>query len=429
MVGGGWRVADATASIGRSIGWHGTTRADDDTPMPHAEPLLTRRFVLVVGAGFAYFMGLGTVLPVVPQYVRHELGGGDVAVGVAVGVLFAGAVLLRPFAGRLGDRFGRRLLILGGAAIVAVSIALYGAVESLPFLIFARLLTGVGEAAFFVGATSMIADLAPVSRRGEAISYWSVAVYGGLAFGPALGETILDASDPQTVFAAASLIAVVAVVLGAFIHDVDRPLAAVTGSRLVSRGAVVPGVILFSGLIAFAAFGAFVPLYVDDVGLGGADLVFLLYGGLVLAIRLLGARLPDQLGPRRAGSAALAFTALGMTVMALWGSAAGLLVGTAFFAIGASLLYPSLLLLALSNAPETERGAVVGTISSFFDASQAIGSLVVGGVAEVAGYRGAFALGALFALAGLAPLRSRTASRRSAHIAEAGVLSAEHPSP
>ena len=51
-------------------------------------------------------------------------------------------------------------------------------------------MTGFGEAAFFVGAATMITDLAPADRRGEAVSYWSVAVYGGLAFGPALGEAV-----------------------------------------------------------------------------------------------------------------------------------------------------------------------------------------------------------------------------------------------
>ena len=78
--------------------------------------LITARFVVVVASGLAYFLALGVVLPVVPQYVEHRLGGGSVAVGVAVGALFVGAVLLRPYVGRLGDRFGRRILIVSGAA-------------------------------------------------------------------------------------------------------------------------------------------------------------------------------------------------------------------------------------------------------------------------------------------------------------------------
>src|SRR5690606_5641867 len=121
-----------------------------DRPRCHARPvsstassggrLVTPRFALVVGAGLAYFIALGTVLPVVPQYVEDELGGSSVGVGVAVGSLFVGAVLLRPYVGRLGDRIGRRTLIVAGAAIVTVSVAIYGLVDSLAFLVAARVL-------------------------------------------------------------------------------------------------------------------------------------------------------------------------------------------------------------------------------------------------------------------------------------------------
>jgi len=373
------------------------------------------------------------VLPAVPQYVKHRLGGSDVAVGIAVGVLFVGAVLLRPYAGRLGDRFGRRVLIVSGAAVVAVSMLLYGAVESLPFLIGARVLTGLGEAAFFVGAATMVTDLAPVERRGEAISYWSVAVYGGLAFGPVLGETVIDAGGYGAVWRVAGLLATLAAVLGFFTREVERPVVVgVPGDgHLLNRAAIGPGTVLFSGLIALAAFTAFVPLYVDDIGLGSADVVFLLYGGLVLVVRIFGARIPDTLGGRRSGVLALAATTIGMTVMALWGTTAGLLVGTVFFAAGASLLYPALLLLALGNASETERGSVVGTFSSFFDLSQGLGSLVVGLVAAGAGYRGAFGAGAVFAAAGCVGLAVHAGRRRSRRVraGELGVLATEHPAP
>jgi predicted MFS family arabinose efflux permease len=188
--------------------------------------------------------------------------------------------------------------------------------------------------------------------------------------------------------------------------------------------------VLFSGLIALAAFTAFVPLYVDDIGLHNADVVFLTYGGVVLAVRIFGARLPDALGGRVAGGAALAASALGMTIMAVWGTTAGLLTGTVFFAIGASLLYPALLLLALGGAPESERGSVVGTFSSFFDLSQGLGSVVVGVMASATSYQGAFALGAGCSTIGFFGLRVHTSRReRRAHVDEAGALAAEHPGP
>jgi MFS family permease len=398
------------------------------------ERVLTPRFALVVSSGMAYFLALGVVLPAIPQYVEHRLGGGSVAVGIAVGSLFIGAVLLRPYVGRLGDRLGRRVLIVFGASVVAVSIFLYGAVASLPFLVGARVLTGLGEAAFFVGAATMVTDLAPPARRGEAISYWSVAVYGGLAFGPVLGETVIDVGGYGWVWIVAGLLAALAAGLGLCTRDVERPAAAQGAERLhlINRAAVAPGMVLFSGLIALAAFTAFVPLYVDDVGLGSADVVFLVYGGFVLLVRIFGARIPDTLGGRKAGVLALAATATGMTIMAAWGTAAGLLLGTVFFAGGASLLYPALLLLALGNAPESERGSVVGTFSSFFDLSQGVGSLLVGAVAAGAGYRGAFGAGAVFAIVGCVVLGARAQRARAARVAGAdrlGAWAAEHPAP
>ncbi len=178
-----------------------------------------------------------------------------------------------------------------------------------------------------------------------------------------------------------------------------------------------------------AGFTAFVPLYADEIGLGGAESVFLVYGGLVLVVRIVGARLPDQLGGRVAGTLALVRRALGMAVMALWGTTAGLFVGTVLFALGASLLYPRSSV-ALTRAPDAERGSVVGTFSSFFDLSQGLGSLLVGGVAAATSYQGAFGAGADAAVLGLVLLRSGSLYTKTGTVLdEEGAFVAEHPGP
>ena len=103
------------------------------------------------------------------------------------------AAVRRP-ARRLAS--GRRVLIIGGALIVAVSTAVLrrsstrcGASSLM------RVVTGFGEAGFFVGAATMITDLAPVERRGEAVSYWSVAVYGGLVVRAGARRRVLRGND------------------------------------------------------------------------------------------------------------------------------------------------------------------------------------------------------------------------------------------
>ena len=113
---------------------------------------MTPRFVVVIISGFCYFAAMGAMLPVIPRYVDKRLGGDDIAVGLAVGALAVGAILLRPLAGRVGDRFGRRVLMIGGALIVGSTALCAGVVESLGWLIGTRVLMGLGEAGFFVGA-------------------------------------------------------------------------------------------------------------------------------------------------------------------------------------------------------------------------------------------------------------------------------------
>ena len=50
---------------------------------------------------------------------------------------------------------------------------------------------GIGEAAVFVGAATLVADLSPRDRRAEGASYFSVAVFGGIGIGPIVGEALL----------------------------------------------------------------------------------------------------------------------------------------------------------------------------------------------------------------------------------------------
>jgi MFS family permease len=294
-----------------------------------------------------------------------------------------------------------------------VSTALYGLIDQLWWLVGARVVTGIGEAAFFVGAATMITDLSPVERRGEAISYWSVAVYGGLAFGPALGEVVRGDDRFLLAWLVSGGLALFAAFLGLATREVDRD-ADRARTQLIHRAALLPGTVLFLGLIPLAGFTAFMPLYADDQLDIAAGPIFLLYGVLILAVRILGARIPDRIGGRRAATIALVFTAIGIGICAVWPSVMGLVAGTIVFAAGMSFLYPAILLLSLEASTDADRASVIATTSSFFDLSQGLGALICGAVAAFSGNRGAFAAGAVGAACGLVLLRSSAQGRHVA---------------
>ena len=387
--------------------------------------LVTATFALVTLSSLAYFTAIGMLVPVLPHFVEGPLGGGSVAVGVAAGSFSLAAALFRPAIGRLGDRFGRRVLVVGGAAVAGVAVAGYTLAATLPALVALRLLTGVGEAGLFVGAATAVQDLAPDTRRGEAASYFSVAIYGGLAIGPALGEVVADAWGYDEVWLLAAALCAVSAVLGRFtpVGELAGPTPGGGRRRLLHPAALVPGTVLGLSLIGFAGFSTFVPLYAEDIGLDGSRLVFVLYAVVVLAVRVFGARVPDRFGPVPTASTALTATAIGLLLMAAWRQPAGLLVATAIFALGAALLFPALMRLVIDGAPDAERSSAVATFSIFFDLSQGLGALALGGVVAVGGKPSAFVVGAVLALAGLTVLRRRVDGENHAN----GMIAAKTP--
>ena len=87
--------------------------------------LFTPAFITVALAELAYFTADGMLLPALPRFVEGPLGRGNVAVGLVIGAFSVSAFFLRPWAGGVADRRGRRLLMVAGASLFAISVAGY----------------------------------------------------------------------------------------------------------------------------------------------------------------------------------------------------------------------------------------------------------------------------------------------------------------
>jgi MFS family permease len=378
------------------------------------ERLLTKPFVLTMLAEFALCTSIGMLLAVVPVYAHDDLGVGSFGVALAVAAVSPMVLVCQPLAGRFGDRRGRKLLIVAGGAIAALAVAGYVVADSLPLLVALRLLTGAGEALLLVGAATMITDLAPEHRRGEALSLFSLGLWGGLALGPILGELVLgdDRFDSVWLFAAACCLA--SALIGLTLPETapSREPDHHTTARLVHPAAIGPGVVLSFTVLGFAGIGTFGALYARELGLDGAGSVFLTFSAVVVATRVLARRVPDRLGPKRTARVALSLIAAGLLTIGLWNVPAGLFAGTVVVAFGHALAFPSLMTLAVNAAPASERSSVVGTFSAFTELGFLVGALSLGAIASTAGYDGVFVVCAFGPLLGVFVLSRLPAPRR-----------------
>ncbi|MDZ7675288.1 MAG: MFS transporter [Acidimicrobiales bacterium] len=385
--------------------------------------LITPLFALITASGLFYFMAMGSLLPTLPRYVEDELSGSGFEVGLVVGAFAVSAALVRPVVGRLGDVLGRRVMAIAGGAIAAVSIIPLGLVPAVWFMVVMRLVTGLGEASFFVGAATAAQDLSPDHRRGEAASFFSISIYSGLAFGPMVGEWMYRTHGPNAEWLLAAGLCMLSLLLSALIPaELGRTDEPSPRRGLLHPAAVLPGTVLLLGLLGFAGYVTFVPLYVDEVGMSDAGPLLLAYGLIVLFVRIVGARIPDKLGPVRTSTFALIAISSGVGIIAVVATGTGLWVGTILLSIGMSLLFPALFTLAVNSAPANERSHTVGSFGLFFDLSMGFGAPLLGVLVTVfGGERAAFAGGAVIALVGLVlantKLRSSIAATRAASAA------------
>jgi MFS family permease len=375
--------------------------------------MVTPRFGLIVFASLAYFIGFGMLMPTLPRYVEGDLQGSSLAVGVVVGAFGVSAAVVRPLVGSLGDRYGRRVLFVVGSLVSGLSILGYPVLAAIPVLVGLRMATGLGEAGAFVGAATAVQDLAPDDRRGEAASYFSLAVYFGIGVGPLLGEVLLRRSGFELVCLVAGALCLVSAALAYSVpRDLGRnPGVALRPTSFLHPAAVRPGVLLTLSLVGFTGFTAFVALYLDELtGDGNTGPIFLLYSAIVLVLRLAAARIPDRLGPRRTGTVAFATIAAGLFVIAAWPAVAGVYVGTAVMAVGLAFSFPALFLIMMADVADTQRSHAIASFSFFFDVAGAVGAPTLGLVLYLGDHRAAFAVGATAALAGLVGLRRLTAA-------------------
>ena len=383
------------------------------TRRPTTERLFTPAFIALGIAELCYFTAFGVAIFALPLYVTGPIGGDAAGAGLAVGAFALSALVLRPLAGRLADRFGRLPLLFGGAVIAAASLALLLLAESLPAVVALRLLAGVAEAAFFVAGFAALADLAPEARMGEALSYNSLGLYLGIAFGPLLGAALVEVAGFGLAWTGAAVLALLAAGLTLLVGETRTEAPAADAEHhLIHRPAIPIGLGFLAALIAMGGFLAFSSLEAMQVGLTNAGLALFVYGAVVVVCRVAFARVPDKMPSLVLGTAALITISVGLIIAASLRSPAGLIIGAAVLAIGVAFSTPAFFSAIFATASPTQRGVASGTASAVIDLGLGLGPIALGLVAEGFGIPWAFGVGA--AVAGAGAFWTLTLSRRAA---------------
>ena len=210
--------------------------------------MTTRRRWLALGVLCLSLLAIvidNTIVNVALPTLAHDLDA-DVAelqwVVDAYTLVFAGLLLV---AGALGDRFGRRRMLLSGLAVFGVSSGWAAHAGGVDGLIIARAVMGAG-AAFIMPATLslLISVFTDTRERTMAIGIWAATAGLGVALGPVVGGFLLDHFWWGSIFIVNVPLTAIAIVAGSRLLPESRdPIA----RRIDWTGAGLSG----AGLVAF----------------------------------------------------------------------------------------------------------------------------------------------------------------------------------
>lgn len=372
-------------------------------PSGDRQPIPVLALVGIFGGLFAGYMGLTTVVPVLPGFVRSHLHAADLAVGLVITATALTALLIRPIAGRLADSHGYRPVMRIGALIIGCGGLLYFAPLGIVELIGVRLVLGVGEAALFTAGAAWTVSLTPHDRRGQLIGLYGVSMWGGISLGTLAGASLVHLGD-TAVWAFSAAMPFVGLVLISLVPDTKarRPAGerqpAARGYGLLPRPVVLPGTALALAAAGYAGLASFIVLFCKSRGIGSGVYVLTEFSAVYAGTRLFIGHFPDKFGPRRVATASGAGEAVGLLIIATAHNLPVALLGGLVMGVGFSLLHPCLALMVMNRTDQARQGVALGAYTSFWDLGLGVWGPLTGLIASALGYSAVFIAGALCAV-------------------------------
>lgn len=362
--------------------------------------------MLCVATGII-MLGQGITTPVLPLYAA-SFGVSTASVGLTIAAFGLARMVLNIPVGLLSDRFGRRLVLVGGPIIVAVGSFLSGTANDLWVLLLWRFLSGAGSAMYMTGAAAFVTDIADNQTRGRMLGLNQASLLTGTSMGPAIGGLIAEVADFRTpFFVVGALSALCAVWAFRAIPETNpRPLETGAAERVGTNNVWRDTWSLMTNLPFFLISMVTLAVFLTRTGgrqtvlpLLGAErfamtpgtigLLFTLMSVLNLLATPYAGTLADRFGRKAVIVPSSLLTVVSMVMFALSGSVLFLFVSGFVNGVATGFSGPAPAAYAADIAPERARGFAMGVYRTYGDLGFVVGPPLLGWLSDVTSYSGA----------------------------------------
>jgi multidrug resistance protein len=369
---------------------------------PHMQRQSRSPLLLMALTVFIDLTGFGIILPLLPFWAE-KLGANSFQVGLILTIYAVAQFLFTPVLGALSDRLGRRPVIVASLLIEAASFALTALAGTLPVLLAARFIGGLG-ASNIGSAQAVVADVTPPAGRARGMGMIGAAIGMGFVVGPVIGGVLAGRGSVLPFWVAMGMALGNALLVlrrlpetrqshaGRSAREEHTGLNLLTGGwRRALRHPAVARLIAINLLftLAFTAMEAVFPLFTQHGFHWGATqngyiftyvgvIIVLMQGGLV-------GQLVKRFGEHAMLTGGLVLLAGGLLLLPFSSTLALLLVALGILSVGEGAVTPTISALLSLASPEEAQGETLGLAQGIAGLGRIFGPLGAGAL---------FALGA-----------------------------------
>ena len=366
------------------------------------EKLWTKDFWAITIISFIIFFVFYVLLTLLPIYIADNLHATADKAGLLVTFFLAAAIIVRPFAGQwVGKYSNKTILMLSSLAFLAVT-ALYPFCHSIEALLFIRVLHGITFGVITTVKGTISARLIPASRRGEGISFFSLAMGLAMVVGPWIGLNMARHSAFPQAFWMCTVVSAIGIVLSLIvrvppvIRHADGSQPKLGFSAMFDRAAMPFALVTFFMTFSYAGVSAFLALYARELDLMAAASNFLLcYAIFLMICRAFTGNICDKKGPKYVVYPCLLAFTIGLVVLGYTHGSASMILAGALIGIGYGSVTPIFQTQIISSVEPHKIGVANSLFFNAMDAGLAIGAFVMGMMVEGVGYRAIYLVGAL----------------------------------
>lgn len=365
--------------------------------------MLSSNFIFFSLANFLFYGAFYLYIPVLPQYVE-KLGGTPTDIGIVGGAFGLSSIFVRPYLGRLADKWGRKKMMIWGTLLFAVLFLAFGQVKTVMPLVVLRLLHGICLGMYLAASAAYIADYAPEDRRGEVLGIYQTVRVVSMALFPAIGIYVLQATNSYpTLFQATFATAVLCALVMFPLKDVKATYSTEEKVDLwpifCQRVVWMCSLCFLGGSLVYGALLTFLPIFAPVRQVENYGLFFTVYGVATMLSRVFMGKISDRMDRRFVVLPSSILVAISAMLLPWLNGYGMLVVISVLFGFGYGALVPSLTALVVDVINAKERSAALGFFTSFIEVGIVVGAMGLGVITESIGYSKMFFLSGIIVVA------------------------------